>query len=55
QSFQKGWVGWGVFPCISTLYLGKNRVTYCFLLLYWQNPSFICLTHLLGTIVVLSI
>jgi hypothetical protein len=36
-------------------YSGKNRVALCFSLLvflliyfkYWQNPSFICLTHLL--------
>jgi hypothetical protein len=36
-------------------YLGKNRVTHRFPLLvflliylkYWQNPSLICLTHLL--------
>jgi hypothetical protein len=35
--------------------LGKNRVAHCFSFLvflliylkYWQNPSFICLTHLL--------
>ncbi|KAL5660478.1 hypothetical protein ACJX0J_027603, partial [Zea mays] len=47
QSFLKAWGGAGGGVHFS--YLGKNKVAYCFLLLkYWQNPSFICLTHLLG-------
>jgi hypothetical protein len=44
------------FPCSTHhKYLGKDRVVHYFSILvylliylkYWQNPSFICLTHLL--------
>ncbi|KAL5676319.1 hypothetical protein ACJX0J_012450 [Zea mays] len=44
--FLKGWVGWGVFHCIFTLSCSMFPTLYC------QNITFICLTYLLGTLVV---